>query len=176
MKHSLKRGFTLIELLVVIAIIGILAAVILASLNSARSKARDAKRIGDLKALVSAIELYKLDNNGNAPSGFCYIDETNPTVPCSVLSPLVSGGYIAQLPFEPTGGNSVNRYGYCNYYTAAVNGYCDRLTPDDPTTYVIKFRQERTGSTEWCISPQGIYRGADKVKQVGEYSTACVQE
>jgi len=51
-------GFTLIELLVVIAIIGILSSVVLASLNSARMKARDARRVADLKQIQVALELY----------------------------------------------------------------------------------------------------------------------
>ena len=53
-----KKGFTLIELLVVVAIIGILASIILASLNSARKKGRDARRIADIKEIQLALELY----------------------------------------------------------------------------------------------------------------------
>jgi type II secretion system protein G len=57
--HKLRNtGFTLIELLVVIAIIGVLASVVLASLNSARAKSRDARRIADLKQIQTALELY----------------------------------------------------------------------------------------------------------------------
>jgi prepilin-type N-terminal cleavage/methylation domain-containing protein len=57
-----NRGFTLVELLVVIAIIGILAAVVLVSLNSARMKSRDARRLADVRQVMTALELYYNDN------------------------------------------------------------------------------------------------------------------
>ena len=59
---SRNKGFTLIELLVVISIIGLLSSVVLASLNSARVKTRDVKRVADLRQVVNALELYNSDN------------------------------------------------------------------------------------------------------------------
>jgi len=57
---KLKRikGFTLIELLVVIAIIGLLASVVLASLETVKAKSRDARRISDLKQVKIALEYF----------------------------------------------------------------------------------------------------------------------
>ena len=60
------RGFTLIELLVVVAIIGVLSSVVLASLNSARVKSRDARRISDFKQIQIAMELF-YDQAGKYP-------------------------------------------------------------------------------------------------------------
>lgn len=82
---SQKKGFTLIELLVVIAIIGILSSVVLASLNSARLKSRDARRVSDLKQLQLALELYYDANSSNYPATL------------SLLAPT----YIARIPNDP---------------------------------------------------------------------------
>lgn len=60
-KKKTKLGFTLIELLVVIAIIGILAAVTLANLNSARAKAKDAQFVSQVKAIINAFYLLDID-------------------------------------------------------------------------------------------------------------------
>ena len=64
--HKIK-GFTLIELLVVISIIGLLSSVVLASLNTARAKSRDARRISDIRQIRNALELYK-DSTGYYPT------------------------------------------------------------------------------------------------------------
>lgn len=61
-----KKGFTLIELLVVISIIGLLSSVVMSSLNTARQKARIARRVSDLKQVQVALEMY-YNTNGRYP-------------------------------------------------------------------------------------------------------------
>jgi type II secretion system protein G len=79
--YGSSKGFTLIELLVVVAIIGLLASIILVSLNGARSKGSDARRIADIREIQNALELYLQTcrsypnvlsltaNNGSCPGG-----------------------------------------------------------------------------------------------------------
>ena len=69
-KNILKRGFTLIELLVVIAIIGILASVVLASLNSARDKGSDAAIKSNLNNMRAQAEL-SYDDNSRSYASAC---------------------------------------------------------------------------------------------------------
>jgi len=60
-----KNAFTLIELLVVISIIGLLASVVLASLNVAREKAQWSKFLQDTDQIMTAIEMYVSDHGGD---------------------------------------------------------------------------------------------------------------
>ena len=99
-----RKGFTLIELLVVIAIIGILSSVVLASLNSARGKSRDAKRVADIKQLQLALELY-FDTNRSYPASLS-------------TAALVTPGFIAAIPTPPAG-TADSSYSY-----AALNSGC----------------------------------------------------
>ena len=91
-QRSKSRGFTLIELLVVIAIIGLLSSIVLASLNGARKKGRDARRIADLKQLQVAMELY-------------YSGQATPAYPASIAV-MVTAGSISVAPTDPSTGAS----------------------------------------------------------------------
>ena len=89
MKISNKYlGFTLIELLVVLAIIGLLSTLALISLNSARQKSRDVKRVSDVRQIQTALDLYYSDNN---------------SYPASVTSGGSIGTYMTLVPSDPLG-------------------------------------------------------------------------
>ncbi len=99
-----KPGFTLIELLVVIAIIGILSSVVLASLSTARTKARDTRRIEDIKQIETALALY-FDTCRKYPP--------NIYSAYSACTGGIAPNYIATVPKDPVGG--------LNYTYAALN-------------------------------------------------------
>ncbi|MEI7451581.1 MAG: type II secretion system protein [Candidatus Falkowbacteria bacterium] len=90
-----KRGFTLIELLVVIAIIGILATIAVVALQNARAKARDARRVADVKQTQTALELFFNDQQrypttAEFNAGSIFSTTTNGTTT-----------YMAKIPVAP---------------------------------------------------------------------------
>lgn len=60
-----RKGFTLIELLVVVGIIGLLATLAVVAFGSARTKSRDAKRVADIRAVVTAFAAAAQDDPEN---------------------------------------------------------------------------------------------------------------
>jgi prepilin-type N-terminal cleavage/methylation domain-containing protein len=68
MKHKrAPKGFTLVELLVVISIIGLLSSIVYASVNSSRVRARDVRRVVDVRQIEKAVQLYAADHGGDYP-------------------------------------------------------------------------------------------------------------
>ena len=136
-----NKGFTIIELLVVIAIIGILASLILTSVQTVRAKGRDAKRIGDMKQITSALNLYYFDN-GVYPSNAADVACTPfPNWDCSHLggsfiSTLVAGNYIAQVSVDP-----LNTDAYHYVYARTTGSLNTCLTPPARGKYILAVTQ-----------------------------------
>ena len=119
---KVRLGFTLIELMVVISIIGLLSSIILASLNAARAKARDIRRMQDLNQIRTAMFLYYDTNKnwietgsgcgyssdgslGNS-TGNGFFNYTSVTYPKSIVQCLIDASALSTEIIDPTGGRS----------------------------------------------------------------------
>lgn len=87
-QRSSNATVIIVAVLAGIAVIGILSSIVLASLNSARIKGRDARRVADVKQLQLALELYY---------------DANHTYPTSLN--LLSSQYMNEVPVDPAGGS-----------------------------------------------------------------------
>jgi len=133
-----KRGFTLIELLVVIAIIGILSSVVLASLSSARLKARDSKRVSDLDQIRVALEMY-FDANGTYP-----IEGTAATYEAdTLLQSALSPTYLPSFPVAP---NSGEKYIYRSSTSNTTYTACAAVANQPCLGWVLGANLEQTSA------------------------------
>jgi general secretion pathway protein G len=99
--HPRSRGFTLIEILVVDVILGILAAIVVPKVMEHPGEARKVRAKQDIQAIVTALNMYKLDN-------FVY-PSTEQGLDALVSKPSGSpeapnwrkGGYLDKAPKDP---------------------------------------------------------------------------
>ena len=146
MKNS-KKGFTLIELLVVIAIIGILSAIVLASLSTARSKGLDAKIQGQLSGMRAQAELYTgggtafpqntcsntagtLFESGNNGLWGLFSGITNPTSCVSALGSPSAGSAWAVAAQLSSGSFCVDSTGYASNKNKSGTAYASTPSSD----------------------------------------------
>lgn len=144
-----QTGFTLIELLVVIAIIGILASVVLASLNSARKKSRDARRLADVKQLQVALELYFDGNTGQYPTALS-----------GLLTGCGGGACIAQVPTDPVGSTA---YSYSALGGSSCTSYHLGASLEETTNPAKNSDADAAAGTA-CTGSAADFSGADTGK------------
>ena len=125
-----EKGFTLIELLVVIAIIGILSSIVLASLNSARTKGQDASASASISSIRAQAEL-SFDN----ASPNSYDDVCTDTA-------VLQSAVVDANGHEPSCADNTNAWRVsAGLESASVSGFCadstgfaGRVTADQSTT------------------------------------------
>jgi len=146
-----NKGFTLIELLIVIAIIAIIAGVVFVALDPLTrfQDARDSRRWGDVTGILSAIKINQVDRQGayldsvsalaNSTTAMigtgvdvtgCTAEATSVAVD---LSDLVTDGYLASVPMDPSSGTAAKTLYYLtkNSNGTIVIGAC---VPENTST------------------------------------------
>lgn len=147
------RGFTLVEIMIVVAIIALLAAIAIPNVLRGRTTANESAAIGNLRALVSSLEMYR-SVNSEYPN------------PWSDMYP--TGGVPAFGPpsFETGMGNSVQGYDYA-YSPLSSNGAYN-ITADPTTvnrTGTRAFYVDETGTIHHCTGANGATNASQTIDQ-----------
>lgn len=118
LKRNLNQGFTLIEVMVVVVILGVLAALVVPKIMDNPDKARRIKVEQDIRAIGTALNMYKLDNYAypTTDQGLEAL-VTRTTIPPEPRQ-WKSGGYLDSVPIDPWG------FPY-NYLSPGLHGEFD---------------------------------------------------
>lgn len=139
-----KKGFTLVELLVVISIIAMLTSLVLVSLRGARTKAKDARRMSDLREVANAMELAYDDASAECGGSSAYF--TAASAPARICP--TSGQYLNPFPANI----SPNNYVWVNNTSACTpSGSTSQLSPGQWYCVYVQLESE---SNAWFVASQ----------------------
>ena len=142
-------GFTLIELLVVISIIALLSSIVLTSLNSARAKARDAKKREEIHSIQAALYLY-YDANGRMPTQ--HDPNADSDTQANFLDDLITAGFLKTKPVSPT--SPTTPYQYYDYGAGNTIGALIVTSLEAATAQAAPYpgtcRPWGAGVPNWC--------------------------
>ena len=166
MKNKIK-GFTLIELLVVIAIIGILSAIVLASLNTARSKGTDAS----IKSDLSTVQTQAAIDYDGFPTAYAATTITTSATPAAWTTVGTASPGAA--------GTSILTTTAANEDSAAANALIQASASDGnslqwgvtATSYVVEAKLTAVASTYWCVDSTGVAK--PEVAALAASATVC---
>lgn len=146
MKMNFKKGFTLIELLVVVAIIGILASVVLASLNSARTKGSDAAIKAAMSGARAQAELFY--DEGQTYASVC--------TAAGGIGPMILNA-AQKLATTNTVGVTATAFTY-SASGAAASSVCHDSA--GAWAAITSLKDPTTASSGWCVDSTGASKEA----------------
>lgn len=147
MKKNTKNAFTLVEMILVTVIIGIVAGIVINVINIPRvqARSRDSKRIGDLKRIQTALELYFADKRAYpVNAGFSLAN--------TVLTGtnLIAPSYMDQIPLDPNNGKNAKNTSTMKCRSGSTTHGYYYITDANGTKYVI------SAIMELVIPPENI--------------------
>lgn len=140
-----NAGFTIVELLIVIVVIAILAAISIVAFSGIQERARDSRREAAVNTITRALEMYHLDNGGYPDCAGGTYQAGGTRSSCFTTSPAfinaLSPEYIAEVPQDPTGGDSRFRYIFGSKKLSATT-----YTGDASDNYILGVAYEGRGN------------------------------
>ncbi|KKQ89528.1 MAG: General secretion pathway protein G [Berkelbacteria bacterium GW2011_GWA2_38_9] len=182
----MKKGFTIIELLMTLLIVGLLAASISIGVKTSQAKARDSRRLNDLKLIQTAIKSFYIDtgsypdvNQMGGSGNRIYARSYSASASAPWLNALVSRSYLTQAPKDPIDGQStqfINSSGgtYQNLGEYTYTKYSS--TAPFPNSYKLITRLERNasavgndgGSSQCLVLATRLIYDSTRIYEIGE--------
>ena len=158
MKRLAKRGFTLVEIMIVVAIIALLAAIAIPNVLRGRTTANESAAIGNLRALVSSLEMYQSVNNvyPNTGGNWNAVMYNGTNQPEPDFGPPSFSHAMDNSACPAAVGNSCTQGYRYNYVSASGTTYTIAGTPNDiGTTGTRSFYVDSSGVIRHCLSAAG---------------------